>query len=197
MTDVVNPKSASPDQLLPYHKKISAEGKALMICFISYTYMVLKEPVAAGTVFLYFFGNRAVYDICASGDRNSLYAENLSWKYLEQDSGPSGLFRYGEGFIRSIHSKGDGKYHSGVLQLSDYGSLNLLCLNFKFSDAAFSDEIRKKGCHRRRAVLQSVRVPSESRYSGENTPQRRIRNVSGTEDYRVGQPPEPCHLRNA
>ena len=29
MTDVVNPKSASPDQLLPYHKKISAEGKAL------------------------------------------------------------------------------------------------------------------------------------------------------------------------
>ena len=43
MTDVVNPKSASPDQLLPYHKKISAEGKALMICFISYTYMVLKS----------------------------------------------------------------------------------------------------------------------------------------------------------
>ena len=42
MTDVVNPKSASPDQLLPYHKKISAEGKALMICLISYTYMVLK-----------------------------------------------------------------------------------------------------------------------------------------------------------
>lgn len=42
MTDVVNPKSASPDQLLPYHKKISAEGKALMKCFISYTYMVLK-----------------------------------------------------------------------------------------------------------------------------------------------------------
>lgn len=48
MTDVVNPKSASPDQLLPYHKKISAEGKALMICFISYTYMVLKSrPVLA------------------------------------------------------------------------------------------------------------------------------------------------------
>ena len=43
MTDVVNPKSASPDQLLPYHKKISAEGKALMKCFISYTYMVLKR----------------------------------------------------------------------------------------------------------------------------------------------------------
>lgn len=43
MTDVVNPKSASPDQLLPYHKKISAEGKALMICFISYTYMVLNR----------------------------------------------------------------------------------------------------------------------------------------------------------
>ena len=42
MTDVVNPKSASPDQLLPYHKKISAEGIALMKCFISYTYMVLK-----------------------------------------------------------------------------------------------------------------------------------------------------------
>ena len=42
MTDVVNPKSASPDHLLPYHKKISAEGKARMICFISYTYMVLK-----------------------------------------------------------------------------------------------------------------------------------------------------------
>lgn len=45
MTDVVNPKSASPDQLLPYHKKISAEGKALMKCFISYTYMVLKSIV--------------------------------------------------------------------------------------------------------------------------------------------------------
>ena len=45
MTDVVNPKSASPDQLLPYHKKISAEGKALMKCFISYTYMVLKTAV--------------------------------------------------------------------------------------------------------------------------------------------------------
>ena len=44
MTDVVNPKSTSPDQLLPYHKKISAEGKALMKCFISYTYMVLKSP---------------------------------------------------------------------------------------------------------------------------------------------------------
>ena len=43
MTDVVNPKSTSPDQLLPYHKKISAEGKALMKCFISYTYMVLKK----------------------------------------------------------------------------------------------------------------------------------------------------------
>ena len=43
MTDVVNPKSASPDQLLPYHKKISAEGKALMKCFISYTYMVLNS----------------------------------------------------------------------------------------------------------------------------------------------------------
>lgn len=43
MTDVVNPKSTSPDQLLPYHKKISAEGKALMKCFISYTYMVLKR----------------------------------------------------------------------------------------------------------------------------------------------------------
>lgn len=25
------------------HKKISAEGKALMICFISYTYIVLKR----------------------------------------------------------------------------------------------------------------------------------------------------------
>ncbi len=45
MTDVVNPKSASPDQLLPYHKKISAEGKALMKCFISYTYMVLKNVI--------------------------------------------------------------------------------------------------------------------------------------------------------
>jgi len=44
-TDVVNPKIALPDQLLPYHKKISAEGKALMICFISYTYMVLKTAV--------------------------------------------------------------------------------------------------------------------------------------------------------
>ncbi|WP_207728184.1 hypothetical protein, partial [Anaerotignum lactatifermentans] len=41
--DVINPKRASPDQLLPYHKKISAEGKAQMICFISYTYMVLKR----------------------------------------------------------------------------------------------------------------------------------------------------------
>ncbi|WP_418440813.1 hypothetical protein, partial [Anaerotignum lactatifermentans] len=40
----INPKRASPDQLLPYHKKISAEGKAQMICFISYTYMVLKRP---------------------------------------------------------------------------------------------------------------------------------------------------------
>lgn len=50
MTDVVNPKSASPDQLLPYHKKISAEGKALMKCFISYTYMVLKSLQYAGLV---------------------------------------------------------------------------------------------------------------------------------------------------
>ncbi len=49
MTDVVNPKSASPDQLLPYHKKISAEGKALMKCFISYTYMVLKIPLSVKT----------------------------------------------------------------------------------------------------------------------------------------------------
>ena len=29
MTDVVNPKGLLPDQLLPYHKKISAEGKVL------------------------------------------------------------------------------------------------------------------------------------------------------------------------
>ena len=43
MTDVANPKRTSPDQLLPYHKKISAEGKAQMICFISYTYMVLER----------------------------------------------------------------------------------------------------------------------------------------------------------
>lgn len=43
MTDVANPKRTSPDQLLPYYKKISAEGKAQMICFISYTYMVLKR----------------------------------------------------------------------------------------------------------------------------------------------------------
>ncbi|WP_207669411.1 hypothetical protein, partial [Extibacter muris] len=43
VTDVVNPKRASPDQLLPYHKKISVEGKARMICFISYTYMVLNR----------------------------------------------------------------------------------------------------------------------------------------------------------
>jgi hypothetical protein len=43
VTDVANPKRTSPDQLLPYHKKISAEGKAQMICFISYTYMVLKR----------------------------------------------------------------------------------------------------------------------------------------------------------
>ena len=47
MTDVVNPKSSSPDQLLPYHKKISAEDKALMVYFISYTYMVLKCTKAA------------------------------------------------------------------------------------------------------------------------------------------------------
>lgn len=55
MTDVVNPKSCSPDQLLPYHKKISAEDKVLMVYFISYTYMVLKgtkediEEVVADT----------------------------------------------------------------------------------------------------------------------------------------------------
>lgn len=56
MTDVINPKRASPDQLLPYHKKISAEGKAQMICFISYTYMVLKkaENPAARTELLQF-----------------------------------------------------------------------------------------------------------------------------------------------
>ena len=46
MTDVVNPKSSSPDQLLPYHKKISAEDKALMVYFISYTYMVLNGAIA-------------------------------------------------------------------------------------------------------------------------------------------------------
>jgi hypothetical protein len=46
VTDVANPKRTSPDQLLPYHKKISAEGKAQMICFISYTYMVLKEQIS-------------------------------------------------------------------------------------------------------------------------------------------------------
>ena len=49
MTDVVNPKIASPDQLLPYHKKISAEGKALMICLISYTYMVLNTEEKGNT----------------------------------------------------------------------------------------------------------------------------------------------------
>ena len=52
MTDVINPKRASPDQLLPYHKKISAEGKAQMICFISYTYMVLKRTQSIVFTFL-------------------------------------------------------------------------------------------------------------------------------------------------
>lgn len=52
MTDVVNPKSSSPDQLLPYHKKISAEDKALMVYFISYTYMVLNEQAT------WFMGKR-------------------------------------------------------------------------------------------------------------------------------------------
>ena len=33
-------------QLLPYHKKISAEDKALMVYFISYTYMVLNGAIA-------------------------------------------------------------------------------------------------------------------------------------------------------
>ena len=61
MTDVVNPKSTSPDQLLPYHKKISAEGKALMICFISYTYMVLKSTVSSA--FLLFFQSYSLYNI--------------------------------------------------------------------------------------------------------------------------------------
>ena len=51
MTDVVNPKSSSPDQLLPYHKKISAEDKALMVYFISYTYMVLN---GADWLLIYF-----------------------------------------------------------------------------------------------------------------------------------------------
>jgi len=46
MKDVVNPKSSSPDQLLPYHKKISAEDKALIVYFISYTYMVLNGAIA-------------------------------------------------------------------------------------------------------------------------------------------------------
>lgn len=47
MTDVVNPKSSSPDQLLPYHKKISAEDKALMVYSISYTYMVLNSSLTS------------------------------------------------------------------------------------------------------------------------------------------------------
>ena len=51
MTDVVNPKSSSPDQLLPYHKKISAEDKALMVYFISYTYMVLNSNKDHNTVY--------------------------------------------------------------------------------------------------------------------------------------------------
>ncbi len=55
MTDVVNPKSTSPDQLLPYHKKISAEGKALMKCFISYTYMVLKSTLQYMQNALFYF----------------------------------------------------------------------------------------------------------------------------------------------
>lgn len=58
MTDVVNPKSASPDQLLPYHKKISAEGKALMICFISDTYMVLKAAGRLAFNILFWSGIR-------------------------------------------------------------------------------------------------------------------------------------------
>ena len=68
MTDVVNPKSASPDQLLPYHKKISAEGKALMICFISYTYMVLKRASICGKIKVFEAINNtnkgALYEYC-------------------------------------------------------------------------------------------------------------------------------------
>lgn len=61
MTDVVNPKSASPDQLLPYHKKISAEGKALMICFISYTYMVLKSSLIKTAILFNLFILKILY----------------------------------------------------------------------------------------------------------------------------------------
>ena len=63
MTDVVNPKSSSPDQLLPYHKKISAEDKALMVYFISYTYMVLKAARSRELVKNYkpVFENSAKY----------------------------------------------------------------------------------------------------------------------------------------
>ena len=46
MTDVVNPKYAPSDQLLPLLKKISAEDKALVVYFISYTYMVLNGAIA-------------------------------------------------------------------------------------------------------------------------------------------------------
>lgn len=67
MTDVINPKRASPDQLLPYHKKISAEGKAQMICFISYTYMVLKRAVkiTARMVFVIFkvYSDKILYNL--------------------------------------------------------------------------------------------------------------------------------------
>ena len=71
MTDVINPKRASPDQLLPYHKKISAEGKAQMICFISYTYMVLKRTqrvLMESAVGIYFRrGKRASFKASAAG----------------------------------------------------------------------------------------------------------------------------------
>lgn len=66
MTDVVNPKSSSPDQLLPYHKKISAEDKALMVYFISYTYMVLKSRALIwGAVALALVG---LYLLCMTDD---------------------------------------------------------------------------------------------------------------------------------
>ncbi len=79
MTDVVNPKSTSPDQLLPYHKKISAEGKALMKCFISYTYMVLKDNTI-GTV-AYLDGYIILY---AAGVMTS---ENIADELVRQCSG--------------------------------------------------------------------------------------------------------------
>ena len=78
------------------------DATSILLCSLLLILLFLDLPklspftpymlVAAGTVFLYFFGDNSLYGVCDSGNQSALYEKNIPWKHLEQNSGSFSLF---------------------------------------------------------------------------------------------------------